>query len=56
VDPNGLPGGRGLGVAHCAFDAGGHEVDGRVGSRPSGGDVMAKDERWSPRVISWPQP
>ena len=52
VDPNGLPGGRGLGLDHRAFDAVGHEVDRRVGSRPSGGDVMGKDEGWSPGVIS----
>ena len=56
VDPNGLPSGGGLGLVHGAFEAVGHEVDSRVGSRPSGGDVMGKDERWSPRVISWPQP
>jgi hypothetical protein len=27
VDPNGLPGGGGFGLAHGAFDAVGHEVD-----------------------------
>jgi hypothetical protein len=47
VDPNGFPGGRGLGLDHCAFDVIGHQVDRRVGSRTSGGDVMGKDERWS---------
>ena len=41
VDPDGLPGGGGLGLAHGALDAVGHEVDGRVGSRPPGGDVIA---------------
>ena len=48
VDPNGLPAGGGFGLLHGAFNAVGHEVDSRVGSRPSGGDVMGKDERWSP--------
>ena len=37
VDPNGLPVGGGFGLVHGAFDAVGHEVDSRVGSRPSGG-------------------
>src|SRR4051812_39885030 len=54
VDPDGLPGGGGLGLAHGAFDAVGHEVDSRVGSRPSGGDVVGQDECWSPSVISAP--
>ena len=54
VDPNGLPGGSGLGLVHGAFDAVGHEVDSRVGSRPSGGDVVGSYERWSPSVISVP--
>ena len=54
VDPNGLPGGGGFGLVHGAFDAVGHEVDRRVGSRPSGGDVVGKDECWSPSVISSP--
>ena len=44
VDPNGLPGGGGFGLVHGAFDAVGDEVDGRVGSRPSGGDVVRQDE------------
>ena len=54
VDPDGLPGGGGFGLVHGAFDAVGHEVDGRVGSRPSGGDVVGQDECRSPRVISAP--
>lgn len=37
VDPNGLPGGGGFGLAHGAFDAVGDELDSRVGSGPSGG-------------------
>lgn len=36
VDPNGLPGGGGFGLIHGALDAVGHEVNCRVGSRPSG--------------------
>ena len=47
VDPDGLPGGGGFGLAHGAFDAVGHEVDSRVGSRPSGGDVVGQYEGWS---------
>ena len=54
VNPNGLPSGGGFGLVHGAFDAVGHEVDRRVGSRPSGGDVVGKDECRSPRVISAP--
>ncbi len=54
VDPNGLPAGGGFGSADGAFDAVGHELDSRVGSRPSGGDVVGEDECWSPRVISAP--
>src|SRR4051812_38862322 len=54
VDRNGLPGSGGFGFVHGAFDAVGHEVDSRVGSRPSGGDAVGKDERWSPGVISAP--
>src|SRR3954463_13974913 len=54
VDPDGLPAGGGFGLVHGAFDAVGHEVDGRVGSRPSGGDVVGEDEGWSPGVISAP--
>src|SRR5215204_4324498 len=41
-------------LVHGAFDAVGHEVDSRVGSRPSGGDVVGKYECWSPSVISVP--
>src|SRR5262245_21555090 len=37
-----------------ACDALSHELDGRVGSRPSGGDVVGKYECWSPSVISAP--
>ena len=54
VDPDGLPGGCGSGLFHGAFEAVGHEVDGRIGSRPSGGDAVSEDERWSPGVISAP--
>lgn len=54
VDPNGLPGGGGLGLVHSAFDAIGHEVDRRVGSRPAAGDVVGKDECGSPSMISAP--
>ena len=54
VDPNGLPGGGGFGLVHGAFDAVGHEVDSRVGSRPSGGDVVGKHECRSPGVVSAP--
>ena len=54
VDPNGLPGGGGFGLVHGAFDAVGHELDSRVWSRPSGGDVVGKYECWSPGVISVP--
>ena len=48
VDPDGLPGGRGLGLDHGAFDAVGDEVDRRVGPRPSVGDVMSKYECRAP--------
>ena len=54
VDPNGLPAGGGLGLAHGAFDAISHEVDSRVGSRPSGGDGVGQDECGPPGVISAP--
>src|SRR5438552_13649891 len=52
VDPNGLPGGGGFGLVHGAFEAVGHEVYSRVGSRPSGGDAVGKYECRSPSVIS----
>jgi hypothetical protein len=39
VDGNGLPSPCGLRLLHGAFDSVGHEVDRRVGSGPSGGDV-----------------
>jgi hypothetical protein len=54
VDPDVLPGGGRFGLVHSAFDAVGHEMNSRVGSRPAGGDVMSKDECWSPGVISAP--
>jgi hypothetical protein len=54
VDPNGFPSGGGFGLAHGAFDAVGHELDSRVGSRPSSGDVVGKYECGSPSVISVP--
>src|SRR5437016_6068689 len=54
VDANGLPGGGGFGLVHGAFDAVDHEVYSRVGSRPSGGDVVGKYECWSPGVVSAP--
>src|SRR3954470_13285460 len=54
VDPNGLPAGGGFGLVHGAFDAVGDELDCRVGSRPSGRDVVGKDECWSPSVVSAP--
>jgi len=54
VDPNGLSAGGSFGLVHGAFDAVGHEVDRRVGSRPSGGDVVGKYECRSPSVISAP--
>lgn len=40
VNPNGLPGSGSLGLCHSALDAVGHEVHGRVGPRPSSGDVV----------------
>jgi len=54
VDANGLPGGGGFGLVHGAFDAVEHEVDSRVGSRPSGGDVVGEHECRSPGVVSAP--
>src|SRR5215210_1478102 len=54
VYPNGLPGGGGFGLVHGAFDAVGHELDSRVGSRPSRRDVVGKYECWAPSVISAP--
>src|SRR6185503_2501715 len=54
VNRNGFSGGGGPGLVHGALDAVGHEVDSRVGSRPSGGDVVGEHERRSPRVISVP--
>src|SRR4029077_13071570 len=54
VDPDGLPGGGGFGLVHGAFDAVGHEVHSRVGSRPSGGDVVGQYECGSPGVIASP--
>lgn len=40
VDANGLSRRGGFGLANGAFDAVGHEVDSRVGSRPSGGNLV----------------
>src|SRR3989442_15012828 len=54
MDANGPPGGGGFGLVHGAFDAVGHEVYSRVGSRPSGGDVVGKYECRSPSVVSAP--
>src|SRR6266545_3032499 len=54
MNANRLSGSGGLSLVHGAFDAVGHEVDSRVGARPSGGDVMGKYECWSPRMISAP--
>src|SRR3954469_14903654 len=54
VDPDGFPRGGGLRLVPGAFDAVGHEVDSRLGSRPSSGDVVGQHKRWSPRVISAP--
>src|SRR5207247_4580256 len=52
VDADGLPGGGGFGLVHGAFDAVDHEVYSRVGSRPSGGDVVGKYECWSTGVVA----
>src|SRR6185436_18429140 len=54
VDADVLPGGGGLGLVHGAFDAVGHEVHSRVGSRPSVGNAVGQDECGSPRVVSAP--
>src|SRR4051794_38559429 len=54
MDSHGLPGGGDLGLADGAFEAIGHEVDGRVGSRPSDGDVVSQHEGRSPGVVSAP--
>ena len=54
VDADGLTGGRGLGLVNGALEAVGHEVDGRIGSRPAVRDVMGQDECRSPRVVSTP--
>ena len=54
VDPDRFPGSSGLGLLHRACDAVGHEVDRRVRSRPSGGDVVGQDERRSPSVVPAP--
>lgn len=40
VNANGLSRRGGFGLANSAFDAVGHEVDSRVGSRPSGGNLV----------------
>jgi hypothetical protein len=54
VYPDGLPGGSGFGLVHGAFDAVGHEVDIRVGSWPSDGNVVSQDKCRPPRVIAAP--
>jgi hypothetical protein len=54
VDPDGFPGSGGFGLVHGAFDAVGHEVHSRAGSRRSGGDVVGQDEGRSPGVITAP--
>jgi hypothetical protein len=54
MDSNGLASGGGSGLVHGASDAVGHEMDSRVGLRPSGGNVMRKYECWSPCVVSIP--
>src|SRR4030095_8698646 len=54
VHPNILAGGGGFGLVRLAFDAIGHEVDSRVGSRPSVGDLVGKYECRSPSMISVP--
>src|SRR5262249_3784195 len=54
VNSDGVWGGGGFGLAHGAFDAVGHEVNRRVGTWPSSGDVVGQDECWPPRVISAP--
>ena len=54
VDAHRLSGGSGFGLLHGAFDAVRHEMNSRVDSRPSGGDVVSQDECWPPRVISAP--
>lgn len=54
VDPDGLPASGGFGLIHRAFNSVGHELDRRVGSRPTGGDVVGQDECGSPSVIPAP--
>src|SRR5262245_47867588 len=54
MHPNGLPSGGGFGLFHGALDAVGHEMDSRVGSRPSGGDVVGEYECGSPSVVAVP--
>jgi hypothetical protein len=54
VDANGLSGGGGFGLVHGAFDAVEHEVDRRVGSRPSRGDLVGQYECGAPSVVSVP--
>jgi hypothetical protein len=54
MNPNGLAGRCDFGLVHGALDAVGHEVDCRVGPRPPGGDMVGKDECWTPSVISAP--
>src|SRR3954469_14433677 len=40
VDPDGFPGGGGLGLVHGALEAVGHEMHSRVGTRPSRRDMV----------------
>lgn len=54
VDPDGLPGGGGFRLAYGALDAVGHEVDSRIGSRPSGGDLVGQYECRPPSVMAIP--
>src|SRR4051812_45989732 len=54
VDRHGFPGSGGFGLLYGAVDAVRDEVDRRVGSRPSGGDLMSNYECRSPGVISAP--
>jgi hypothetical protein len=54
VDSNVLLARGGSGLVHRAFDSVGYEVYSRVGSRPSGGNVVSQYECRSPRVISAP--
>src|SRR5829696_384624 len=54
VDPDRLSGGGGFGLTHGGLDAVGHEVDGRAGTWPSGGNLVGQHEGRSPGVIPAP--